>query len=521
MSPLAAPLASWPVVSNTQRIRLAETRASLKRDLAAANVTITELIDELAQKHGRSHEWIRLQIGLGGLRSVNSRSPSAWSVFCGQKLMEKNEGLQKGFRFTLREFLQDYSAELREEFNTLSCESKRQLVAAHVEERGAQKGAVNMSNVQVSKLVDAKLKQALVMLDDVHDFVGTEWLLLIARGSDEHTYMPSAHFTPNAMTWLQNVSLQRIPPVKAAAQLDSFITSGHVETTSITIAKEVRTKSRDEIQNGLKKILEVIKHPHPSMRMNYASYFDIFKYGIGIKLKGWLLPGSICNPGRLSVTHAAVLLTALRDRRCYWVRMPSDEWERLKADVDARQQNGETVLKHRKKRARKDTSGPPLKRACIVAGSDDGSQDEGNDEDDEDEQNDGEEEDDSQVDDEQEDDDDQEDSLEDKSISTVGSSMSPISDISAGTSFGRGAMDVGPCTFDMDARVHGPTLDFGALNMSFGPGLLGPGVPVSYEFGMPGYTMNAHPGVGAGFEICGRPLGTWPFSPYVRPGVRY
>ncbi|KAI0026985.1 hypothetical protein K488DRAFT_91529 [Vararia minispora EC-137] len=213
---------------------------------------------------------------------------------------------------------------------------------AHLEAKEAGKGAVKVSNIQASKFTDAKLKKVLMLLEDMHDIAGTEWLLLVGRGVAKHTYPPSAHCTPNAKTWMQSALLQRLAPIKAAELLDSFVTVGHIKTMCNNDEPRAEVDAKQSL-----------KHPHTSLRMNYPNYNKVFVYNLGIELKGWPLPGPIRNPGLLGVAHCSVLLTALQKKRCYWAKLSKDEWEQSVTDLDRREANGEQVYKPRKPRASK------------------------------------------------------------------------------------------------------------------------------------------------------------------------
>ncbi|KAI0026753.1 hypothetical protein K488DRAFT_91938 [Vararia minispora EC-137] len=118
------------VVHDDRRVCLTETNALLKNDLAKANNTIMGLVEDISKQYERTPEWVRLQVGIGALKSVNSRLPSAWSIFCSDKLAETNEGLPKGFRNMLPQFLKAHTSELKEEFDKVGDEEKEELVSA-------------------------------------------------------------------------------------------------------------------------------------------------------------------------------------------------------------------------------------------------------------------------------------------------------------------------------------------------------------------------------------------------------
>ncbi|KAI0027224.1 hypothetical protein K488DRAFT_74711 [Vararia minispora EC-137] len=243
--------------------------------------------------------------------------------------------LPQGSCYTLLQFLKAHASEIREEFNAFGDEENSELISAHLERGEAGKGATYISNIQASKLVDTKLKRVLMLLEDMHDLVRTEWILLGA-------------------------SLQRIASIKATELMDSFISVGHVkimctpethmlfDASTEVIGKEVCKKCREMIQTGLRKLLKSLKHPHMGICINYPNFNKVFIYNLGIDLKGWPIPGLIHNPGLLSVFHCSVLLSALQENHCYWVKMPTDEWEQRVTDLDHHEANGKQVYNPRK-----------------------------------------------------------------------------------------------------------------------------------------------------------------------------
>ncbi|KAG2031022.1 hypothetical protein BDR03DRAFT_837738, partial [Suillus americanus] len=64
--------------------------------------------------------WTRRQLYLGGQTVRHSRRPNAWNAFVCQRLDDINEGLSKGNRWKLTEFIESHKETLRNNYARLS-----------------------------------------------------------------------------------------------------------------------------------------------------------------------------------------------------------------------------------------------------------------------------------------------------------------------------------------------------------------------------------------------------------------
>ncbi|KAG2033290.1 hypothetical protein BDR03DRAFT_844459, partial [Suillus americanus] len=71
-----------------------------------------------------SKRWTRRQLYLGGQTVRRSRHPNAWNAFVHQRLDDINEGLSKGNRWKLPEFIESHKETLRNNYARLSCTQK-------------------------------------------------------------------------------------------------------------------------------------------------------------------------------------------------------------------------------------------------------------------------------------------------------------------------------------------------------------------------------------------------------------
>ncbi|KAG2357102.1 hypothetical protein BDR07DRAFT_1225845, partial [Suillus spraguei] len=64
--------------------------------------------------------WTRRQLYLGGQTVRHSRHPNTWNAFVHQRLDDINEGLSKGNRWKLTEFIESHKETLRNDYARLS-----------------------------------------------------------------------------------------------------------------------------------------------------------------------------------------------------------------------------------------------------------------------------------------------------------------------------------------------------------------------------------------------------------------
>jgi hypothetical protein len=115
--------------------------------------------------------------GIATQNRLSKRNPTSFSVFCGKKLNEENDGKssiqrcqmrlliilsflgkENGQKMTLPQLLTERSDELSTAFGDLSNEDKRELLARHLDSKESNDTPKRLSNVAVSRAVNLKLK---------------------------------------------------------------------------------------------------------------------------------------------------------------------------------------------------------------------------------------------------------------------------------------------------------------------------------------------------------------------------
>ena len=159
-----------------------------------------------------------------------------------QKTVDKAQGS----KMSLVQYTLVVTTEHKHEFDNLTTEQKHTLVDEHIEQKAAlsaDKNNVNVSNILVSKLIQAKMASICGLvscptfgacrpsslpnqLDDLNNLTQTEFLLLTCWGNNLHTYGSDALASANAETWLENVELKQLNPAKAALMTEGFVISG-------------------------------------------------------------------------------------------------------------------------------------------------------------------------------------------------------------------------------------------------------------------------------------------------------
>lgn len=321
-------------------------------------------LKEIAEKYGRDLSYVQTLAGIGCSKKVKKgHYTTPFSAFCGLKLEEQNSGKDTGHKTTLPDLLKARSGELKAEFGTLSHEQKGTLLKNFLQakaERGDE--TKKISNVAITKAVNAKLHNISSMCKELNQMFQTETLFLYCRGNTEHSYIPGSFATDGARKWLENADTGCCAPTTAAKQMEGYSVSGCVRRSrkdksdlARTIYATARSLCRDILKAGLNSILRSRNPYHQDIQVNYLNYESSIVEKYGVALTGWPVTGPVRSPGVLQSKDVIILKQALLENKCGWIILTQEQREERMASNFQRVADGEQVYgPPRKKRAKKD-----------------------------------------------------------------------------------------------------------------------------------------------------------------------
>ncbi|KAG1742886.1 hypothetical protein EDB19DRAFT_1907369 [Suillus lakei] len=312
-----------PQLTTSQKTARHEKFAALTDDVNNAHVTYMDEVQNLSKKHGRSEHWTHRQLFLGGQTVCQCRRPNAWNAFVCQRLNDINEGLAKGDRWKLTEFIESHKETLRHDYARLPHTQKNAYEVEIMKIRAAKQCMVCNN----PKAVLRDMQAMFAAMDQ-------EWTAICSR-------------LEKAKKFVQ--SILDLEPQCLALELEAFTVSGLAEDVPATsnqkkslnkLVSECWTQIQDELDYILREN-KISDH----MQMNYTNYEHVL----------------------LNIT-VQFLLNALIEGTCHWTKLSEEELADRITRNQAREAAGEAIYKPRKMRTKKAIE----KSAAIVESSDEG-----------------------------------------------------------------------------------------------------------------------------------------------------
>ncbi|KAG2133975.1 hypothetical protein BD769DRAFT_1353658, partial [Suillus cothurnatus] len=203
-----------------------------------------------------SERWTRRQLYLGGKIVCHQHAPNAWNGFVCQRLNDINEGLSRGDRWKLTEFIEDHKETLKHDYSKLTAAQKNAFVIQVMKKRVENQKIVRNN----PKAVQHDMLASFAAMDQEH-YVRVEDL----SG-------PKLFFSEKAEKF-----------ARAPRSLNKMISA-----------------CRTHLQDELDYILQENKITDRKITMNYANYERSIVERYGVTLQGWpsaLLP--VRNPSRI------------------------------------------------------------------------------------------------------------------------------------------------------------------------------------------------------------------------------
>ncbi|KAG1785113.1 uncharacterized protein HD556DRAFT_1451008 [Suillus plorans] len=324
-----------PQLTTCQKAACRAKFIALTDDVNSARTTYMDQVQVLAKKHGHSEHWTRCQLYLGGQTVRRSQRPNAWNAFVHQRLDDINEGLSKGNRWKLTEFIESHKETLCNDYARLS-RAQRNNYKVEIIKMRADKQCMVHDNPRVVQ----RDMQATFAAMDQELFAPTSvlkafmWLSVV----ELRTLVVPNFFSEKAEKFVRAVL--DLEPRRLALKLEAFAVSGLAEDIP-TISRE--KKSLNQLVSECRTLIQDELVQNPS--------------SIG---------------GCKSVQ---LLINRLIEETCKWTKLTEEELADRITSNHARQAAGETVYKPRKMRTKKTVE----KSAAIVESSSESDENEGDD----------------------------------------------------------------------------------------------------------------------------------------------
>ncbi|KAG1838771.1 hypothetical protein F4604DRAFT_1600049 [Suillus subluteus] len=319
----------------------------------------------------------------------SSQRPNAWNAFVRQRLDDINEGLSKGNRWKLTEFIESHKETLRNNYARLSCAQKNNYEVEIMKIRADKQRMVHDNPRAVQHDMQATFAamdqevlsyflrrsfsdRHIIQWTAICSRLGVEGFYVAVRGGIEDLSGPKLFFSEKAEKFVRAVL--DLEPQRLALKLEAFAVSGlSKEKKSLNqLVSECWMLIQDELDFILRKN-KLANHA----KMNYTNYEHAIVEHYGVELKGWpfeLLP--VRNPSRIGGRKSVqLLINTLIEETCKWTKLTEEELADRITSNHARQAAGETVYKPWKARAKKTVE----KSAAIVESSSESDENEGDD----------------------------------------------------------------------------------------------------------------------------------------------
>ncbi|KAG1767338.1 hypothetical protein EV702DRAFT_980156 [Suillus placidus] len=331
-----------------------------------------------------SLKWTRSQLFLRSRMLMQNRRVNAWNAFVRAKLQDANDGLEKGERIKLTNFIAENKAGLLRAYGQLTVAEKRvynaQVLQARQEKSSAARAnpkAVWHDMNATFTSMDHEVGAACSLVICLHSLhwtalcarMGMECFYIAVRGGIEDLSELKIFFTKKAQKFVS--SILRVEPRHLGLKLEVFVV-GKLSTNNSRPLNKLIAECRELIQDGLGFILLEQNDLH-KMKMNYRNYECAIVEHCGVALINWPLSGVVQNPSKIGGRNQVqTLLDALQSNQCKWVSLSEEELSQRMTDNRARQACSEVVYIPRKQR----TAPTAKKSAKVIIDSSESSSDE-------------------------------------------------------------------------------------------------------------------------------------------------
>ncbi|KAI0706518.1 hypothetical protein C8Q76DRAFT_800938 [Earliella scabrosa] len=362
-------------LTNKQKDDRRKKAENLTQELATAHKGYQAQAREIAKKYGRTFNWTKSQLYLGGKFTRQRRSASAWNAFVRKRLQDANKDRAAGSKWKLKDFVNSNVDKLKADYARLSVLDKKHLREGLATAREAQATATRTNPKALGKYVDATFTEMDKDWTAITHRTGLQAMYFAVRSGIDQIHEPKVFLTAGADSFIREVLGQE--PRALALRFEAWAVSKLTDQVLVKGAPKLRqaiSLCRSLIQEGLDRILAPPGQTKPKkpVKMNYDNYEAKIVEALHVALKGYpcLL---VANPGTIGRDNVYKLLDALQGSlpTCYWVRLSAEEVEARKKLNAERVKNGEAVYKARKQSNKRKRTQP--KSVEVIASSDESS----------------------------------------------------------------------------------------------------------------------------------------------------
>ncbi|KAI6131152.1 hypothetical protein EDD16DRAFT_1515315 [Pisolithus croceorrhizus] len=307
---------------------------------------------DIAQTHGRSLKWTRVQL-LMGQNLRDRRRINSWNAFIRAKL---REAATEVIVSNSRNLLAQNKDDLLVAYKNLT-PAQQEAYNAEVQVARDTKVVIACSN---PKAVSHTVSAAFANMDREWTALcaqtGLEGFYIAVRGTVEDLSEPKVFFTQKAENFVRTVL--DIEPRRLALCLESWVVSGLASASAL-------------IQEELDYLL-MKKKVSTNVKMNYTNYEHQIVERYGVMLTGWPFSGAVRNPSKIGgQAEVEKLLDALNSETCKWVRLTDEELRARVIHNKERQARGETVYQpHRTRTIKASTTHVRTSSVCSATSAD-------------------------------------------------------------------------------------------------------------------------------------------------------
>ncbi|KAH7918583.1 hypothetical protein BV22DRAFT_1051637 [Leucogyrophana mollusca] len=294
-------------------------------------------------------------------------------MFAMKMLSEANQDCEAGDRYSLTRFLRERGEPVTRAYRELTATEMAVLRTTLAHVRKDRIRVIRTSPKAILKDINSTFDAMEGEWIAAHKHTGIEGFYFAVCGDLEHYNVPKVFCTERAEKFLKDIL--EIDPKRLALKLESWVVGNLVTETTGRMGRKVSTKEliskcRKLIQEGLDSILAKSKLSSRRVTMNYDNYERQIVERFGVALVQWPFD-VVRNPGHSDLRPRPNLIKLLdslggEDPTCYWVQLTEAQLSARIAENRKRADQGEAVYKARKRQRKKDKVSAGIRSAETV-----------------------------------------------------------------------------------------------------------------------------------------------------------
>ncbi|KAF7970544.1 hypothetical protein HWV62_23711 [Athelia sp. TMB] len=359
---LNAPVRKRPkVAASTAAIREQKRKSAkaaaqdLNSEVKAALDTIDDLIDSIANKHGKSFEYVQEAVHLGGHVLKAHRRPGINNAWAHCDARSDTDWLDDPAKNHVKAIV-NAARKLPGSYRDLSQEQQQvlvdQLAASRAEEeRGI--GSNPAARIQDARSVLDRIRRELVNLQDRDKM---EFLFIATTGSTRKVAITDTFLTPSATAFITTVT--KTNPSDWIASFEAFAVNGvsgllhNHELRKDNMKSHIRETLRDQIgDHSFSHLARTLKltfaiallSGKPMHRLEFGNYERRIVEKLGVVIEGWTCPNFVSPSHFKLISQVEELYRAVNDGTCYARKLDKVEYDARILSNQTRAALGEDV----------------------------------------------------------------------------------------------------------------------------------------------------------------------------------